>query len=347
MKQIALIDIGSNTIRLVIYELDHSQDSRFKQEDSATGSYKQPTNALSAVSPTRLFSKKRMVGLAGYVDKDNNLSDDGVTAACGSLKYLQKLCDALRVRERYFFATASLRNIGNSKQVCSIIEQTCNISIDLISSKDEALLGYAAFKHDAPFESGLLCDVGGGSTELVCFEEKSLETKQGKPNSCQAQQVQAALSMPIGSLKLFKRHVSGILPSKAEIKAMKTDALEMIKISCKEQDLTSELQLCAIGGSARAIKKLANSFHGLNEGNKKLSQEQIKELADVLYSANKKARKLILQNCPDRAHTIVPGLIILEEVIEIFNTQRIYISNYGIREGYLYQRLLATDDAYC
>ena len=341
MKQVALIDIGSNTIRLVVYELanpasnDAANGCGVRQDEKDNDAA--PTELSSKIeAPTRLFSKKRMVGLADYVDEHNNLSEAGVLAACDALRYLQKFCDVLHVQERYFFATASLRNIDNSKQVRKSIENACGISIDLISNEDEALLGYAAFKHDAPFEDGVLCDIGGGSAELVCFARHHVQT---------------AFSMPLGSLKLFKRHVGGILPTKPEVKAMRQDTLKMIQEYCdaKMLDLENDdlpdgsahiSQLCAIGGSARAIRKLANDLHELDKDNKRLSQKQIKDLLELLVSGNKKARKLILRNCPDRVHTIVPGLIILEEIIETFNVQRIYISNYGVREGYLYERVL-------
>ena len=334
MRHVALIDIGSNTIRLVSYELDGEH-------------------------VTRLFSKKRMTGLADYVGVDGRLGAEGIDEACEAIAYLQRLCEKLGVDAICPFATASLRNVTNSKKAIKEIEKRTGLRIDLVSEKDEALLGYAAFLHDAPFADGGLVDIGGGSTELVSFSGGVPET---------------ALSLPVGSLKLFKRHVAGILPSPAEAAAVKAD-IESELDRALPDGLAPARHICGIGGSARAVLKLVRRMHGMPESTQEFSAAKLDELVETLCAggegdgganeaavgeadgaatdeagiaaggALRRARKLILRSCPDRVHTIVPGALVLQAVVGRFGAERIYVSKYGIREGYLHERVLPRETA--
>lgn len=334
MRHVALIDIGSNTIRLVSYELDGEH-------------------------VTRLFSKKRMTGLADYVGTDGRLGAEGIDEACEAIAYLQRLCEKLGVDAIYPFATASLRNVTNSRKAIKEIEKRTGLHIDLVSEKNEALLGYAAFLHDAPFADGGLVDIGGGSTELVSFSGGVPET---------------ALSLPVGSLKLFKRHVAGILPSPAEAAAVKAD-IESELDRALPDGLAPARHICGIGGSARAVLKLVRRMHGMPESTQEFSAAKLDELVETLCAggegdgganeaavgeadgaatdeagiaasgALRRARKLILRSCPDRVHTIVPGALVLQAVVGRFGAERIYVSKYGIREGYLHERVLPRETA--
>lgn len=299
MRHVALIDIGSNTIRLVTYDIEGAR-------------------------VTRLFSKKRMAGLADYVDVWGRLSAEGVDEACEAIGYLQKLCAKLGVDEVCPFATASLRNIANSAEAVAAIEARTGLSIDLVSETDEALLGYAAFRHDAPFDDGALADIGGGSTEIVTFARG---------------QADLALSVPIGSLKLFKRHVAGILPDAGEVDVLRQRIGEELA-AVLPAGLAAHEHICGIGGTARAGRKLVNRMLGRPEHEQEIAAVELDELLEVLCGDFPEARKLVLRACPDRVHTIVPGLLVLQAVVSAFGARRIYVSDYGVREGYLHERVL-------
>ena len=91
MKQ-AIIDIGSNSIRLTVYETE-GQSFRI------------------------LFREKIMAGLAGYVE-DGKLSAEGIECACAGLLTFRKILQTLQIENVRIFATASLRNISNTARVC-------------------------------------------------------------------------------------------------------------------------------------------------------------------------------------------------------------------------------------
>lgn len=111
-----VIDVGSNTIRLVIYEV---KENRIES----------------------LFSNKNTAGLIGYVN-DGELSRKGIRKACDVLNSLQKVAAHAQVEKLYVFATASLRNIANTKEAVEEIEKETGLDIDVISGHDEAELDF-------------------------------------------------------------------------------------------------------------------------------------------------------------------------------------------------------------
>ena len=67
--------------------------------------------------------------------------------------------------------------------------------------------------------------------------------------------------------------------------------------------------------------------------------DELKKLEKLLWKKDNTARELLLKNCPDRLHTIYTGMLILDELVELSQCETIYISQYGVREGYLRREL--------
>lgn len=144
MKQ-AIIDIGSNSIRLTLYE---TEGQSFKI----------------------LFREKIMAGLAGYVE-DGKLSAEGIECACAGLLTFCAILQTLAIDRISVFATASLRNISNTEQALSVIRAATGYSVEVISGEDEALFGYAGAMQELHLTGGAFLDIGGASTEIVTFED--------------------------------------------------------------------------------------------------------------------------------------------------------------------------------
>lgn len=144
MKQ-AIIDIGSNSIRLTLYE---TESQSFKI----------------------LFREKIMAGLAGYVE-DGKLSAEGIECACAGLLTFRKILQTLQIENVRVFATASLRNISNTDRALSVIRAATGFSVEVISGEDEALFGYAGAMQELHLSGGAFLDIGGASTEIVTFED--------------------------------------------------------------------------------------------------------------------------------------------------------------------------------
>lgn len=311
-----IIGIGSNTVRLSVYAQGDSADAI---RERAAGEFVDDLGGF-----VRLFSKKVMAGLASYVEDDGCLSAEGMQRAAQVLSYLEALAANLGIADVHAFATASLRDIGNSDEALAYIECNTGVRVELLSCEQEALYGYSSFKHDRKLSKGVLCDIGGGSTELVVF-------KKG--------QVQAETSMPFGSLKLFKRHVERMLPTSEECDAIRAYVRGVLD-EAGFVDAPTMSTLCGIGGTARAAAKLI--FHrGWGDADAlRFTDEELTALVESLCVQGSDTRDTLLRVCPDRVHTIIPGTIALQEVARRFRSTDIVISQYGVREGYVYERII-------
>ena len=297
VKKYAVIDLGSNTIRISVYEVQGG--SRFHL----------------------LFSEKEMAGLAGYVEKES-LTSAGMARACEALQNFQHLLQVVDTQRVYVFATASLRNINNTLEAVDYLEARTGLRIDVLSGTEEARLGYLGALEAGGLEQGILFDIGGGSTEIVRFD-------RGR--------VMQAQSLNIGSLNLFRQNVSGIFPKKSEQEQIQSE----IQKKLEEVNLSGAPfpQLCGIGGTARAALKLGRLRYGLDADQRSLSMEQLQELTELVQGRGRRARDMILRACPDRIHTIIPGMLLMETLCSSLGSREIQISPYGVREGYLCQKL--------
>ena len=295
MKQ-AIIDIGSNSIRLTLYE---TEGQNFKI----------------------LFREKIMAGLAGYVE-DGKLSAEGIECACAGLLTFRSILQTLEIDHISIFATASLRNISNTNQALSIIRAATGYCVEVLSGEEEALLGYVGAMQELHLSSGAFLDIGGASTEIVTFD-------CGKP-------VDYA-SYPIGSLNLYRRCVKKILPGEGSLKRLRQEISHTIDIS---KDVSACPLMVGVGGTARAVFKLARHYSGISDECHSITVEQLNDLSVFLCSEKKDASDLILRLEAERIHTLIPGLLILQHAVHLFRVQQLVVSKYGVREGYLCQKIL-------
>ncbi|MGN1409104.1 MAG: phosphatase [Eubacteriales bacterium] len=299
MKQ-AIIDIGSNTIRLTLYETD---TQNFKI----------------------LFREKIMAGLAGYVE-DGKLSAEGIDCACAGLLSFRQILQTLQVDNVCVFATASLRNISNTDRALAVIRAAAGYSVEVISGEEEALLGYTGAMQELNLTSGAFLDIGGASTEIVTFDNGTA--------------IDSA-SFPIGSLSLYRRCVKKILPGSGSLKRLRQVISSSIDMS--ENTLVPRALIVGVGGTARAVLRLARHYYGCSDDCRSMTSEQLDGLCQFLCSGKKEASDLILRLEAERIHTLVPGILIMQHAFHLFQAQQLVVSKYGVREGYLCQKILRND----
>ncbi len=297
MKQ-AVIDIGSNSMRLTLYEIN---EDNFKI----------------------LFREKIMAGLAGYVES-NVLTSDGIKCACDGLLEFKHTLEALQIENVFVFATASLRNIANTDEAVNEIKVKTDFDVEIISGAVEATLGYYGALQELSISDGLVIDIGGASTELVTFKENQILTSH---------------SFSVGSLSLYKKCVKNILPGKDSMKKIKTMIKKTIQLD-KTYEKETPNTFIAVGGTARGILKLAQKYYGLDTSCHVLTAQQLRGLSVLLCHKEQDRINLILKLEPERIHTLVPGYMILQYIFEYFDADEMIVSDYGVREGYLCQKLL-------
>ena len=66
----------------------------------------------------------------------------------------------------------------------------------------------------------------------------------------------------------------------------------------------------------------------------------MEEIKKILLNKPQKAKNIIIKACPDRVHTIIPGILIVDEILKRTNAKEIVVSKYGVREGYLCQKIM-------
>ncbi len=137
----AIVDIGSNSMRLSVYE---AYKSNFRI----------------------LFREKIMAGLAGYVEK-GILTKEGIECAVLALSQFKETLDSLNIKNISVFATASLRNIENTEQAISALNRATGYSVEVISGEEEAMYAYYGAMHLNRVCDGIIVDIGGASTEIV------------------------------------------------------------------------------------------------------------------------------------------------------------------------------------
>ena len=122
-------------------------------------------------------------------------------------------------------------------------------------------------------------------------------------------------------------------PSKKQINDLREYVESLFADIKLKQELKPKIVL-GVGGSIRACNKLYMRMHNLKQ-NKILSIEMIKEVGEVVKDMKGKNLDIVLKTCPDRIHTIIPGMIILKAALKRFDGKELLISTYGVREGYL------------
>lgn len=292
-----VVDVGSNTIRLSIY---HCEGEKIKL----------------------LLNKKEMAGLAGYV-KDGALSGGGIQAACRVLSGFRALLDNFGIPDLYVFGTASLRNIVNTEQALDAIREATGLRVDVLTGAEEAQLSFLGAATGGGAQSGLLADIGGGSTELVVYENGA---------------IRSGCSLPVGSLSLYARHVDGLFPTPEERRAIREG------VACELKKARTAGARCrhltGVGGTIRAAAKLCNGTAGADPDNRVIPVEEIRALYKGLKKGDKDTLRQILRATPDRVHTILPGLVILNCVLKCYGVETVSVSDSGVREGYLLSRVI-------
>lgn len=298
-----IIDIGSNTIRLAVYRLERNR------------------------VPELLLKKKHQVGLAGFIE-ENKMMPEGIAKACSVLQEYRILLEQFHIERVVAFATAALRNVENSNEaVQEIIAQT-GISIRIISGAEEAELDFLGAVNGVSENCGLLVDVGGGSTELVAYNDMKKEK---------------VASLPIGSLAMYKKHIKGILPTAEEIAAIRTETRAVIE---QELDFAGDQYgfICGIGGTFKGAKLLHNAIWGCDEENCLIEVQHIAKIIKRLQCNRSDIPsdllELLLQTVPERIKTVVPGLVIIDTLAAYFSSSQIMYSDSGVREGYIYRYIM-------
>lgn len=143
---LAIIDVGSNSVRLMIIKI------------------------LEDGYPITIDEKKATPRLANHIDNMGYLTVEGFNLLSNILQMFKEVALAYNVDQIVATATASLRKTANRDRVLEELERKTGISLRILSGEEEARTGFAAISHSFDLQDGLTVDVGGGSTEIVAYK---------------------------------------------------------------------------------------------------------------------------------------------------------------------------------
>lgn len=306
MPTYGVIDLGSNSIRMVMYDVKDDRKSAYTSKDFKS-----------------IINDKVMAGLAAFVE-NGVFTPAGVNRAVSVLKSHVKHARYFNCKRLDVFATAVLRNAENCGAAIAEIEECTGLAIQLLSAHDEAHLGFVGAAASAPIERGTIIDIGGGSTELTRisggrdFDDRSI---------------------PQGSLSSFARYVKAVVPAPFEMDAIACAFRAHLK-QLPNLDTYRTDTLYGVGGSARAAAKMVQQVRGLDLRPRIITATDV---ADVLAFARENPNAFshaALKASAERVHTVVPGCVILDTLFSQLGADRLEIRKGGVREGYLIERIL-------
>lgn len=301
--KLALIDVGSNTIRTVVY-------------------------GLRGTHARKLYSEREYVGLIAYV-RDGRLSDEGVARLCATLAHMKRFCALCRCARVTAFSTASLRGVANRAEAVAEVRRLTGLDILPLSAEEEMACDCAALLR-LGLREGFAFDLGGGSCQVFRFREEGVREGASLPFGCLTlgeHFVRRGLFPDREETRGMRRYVRGTLeeclPGFAGVRppvihAMGGTARAVAKVlratGQAEQDGDC---LCVAREALRAMLRDARKHEG----------RMVATLRRVI---------------PGRMSTLLPGVLAMETIARHLGCDTIEVTPTGVREGFLWTRLLPT-----
>lgn len=299
-RTIGIIDIGSNSVRLVIYAQFENGASRVISEH------------------------KESPRLSGLIKEDGTLPEDGITLLSAILTRFHRIGSSYAVSEYRAVATAAVRNAANSQQIIDEISRTSGIQVKLLSGQEEAQLGFAGMINTMDVTDGYLVDIGGGSTEVTLFRgRKRLHS----------------VSFPFGAVNMTRKFAPDGEFTSQHLEAVRSTVKEAVR-SEGWIGKVSGLPMIGLGGTLRTLCKIHQKqiHYSLNLTHQyTMTRQAVDEIVEQLAFLPGERRKKVDGLAKDRSDIIVPGMIILQTLAELTGTSHYIVSGAGLRDGLYFE----------
>ncbi len=296
MERIAIIDLGSNTARLVIADL--FADNHYMVVDEL----------------------KENVRLGQDMERDGFLKPQRIAETIKTLKMFKKLCDARSVDRILAVGTAAVRRAKNQNSFLDEIRVSCNITVKVLTEEEEALLVYRGVINSMDIPKGLILEIGGGSTKIIYYNRRN---------------VLGYANLPFGAVTLTDLFAGDPKPEEAA-KHVEEFFTEHLKKLSWLKDIDPETQMIGVGGSFRnlfKINKLIRKYPLDTAHNYKFATEDFDTIYDTLKVLDVDKRKKIKGLSPTRADIMPAALAIVHSFLEYMNITQFTIGGCGLREG--------------
>ena len=298
--RVAVVDIGTNSTRLLIADVI---DGRVTAE---------------------LERRSAVTRLGAGVDADGRLSEEAMERVYGTLAEYQTLIERHEAGVCRAVLTSAVRDAANGADFAKTVETRFELKPYVLSGDQEArltFLGATSERDPADQTTTLVIDIGGGSTELVIGTGREMRFH---------------VSTQAGVVRQTERHLKGDPPSAEELEELARDARAVLAAGAPPEQRRDVRHAIAVAGTATSLAAIAQELepydpervHGYV-----LSYEECERILAELAKLPLAERRQVPGLHPDRAPTILAGVIILLQALELFDLRQAEVSEHDILRG--------------
>lgn len=297
-SRLAAIDIGTNSIRCIVVEVDQQGRYMVLDDEKATVRLGENLAASGAISPA---------AFARAVD---------------AMSRIRKLIDGLKVTEVEVVATSAVRSASNGGELVSVLSRELGREIRVITGDEEAELVARSVRHnfDMSGKRYMIIDIGGGSVEIM---------------SAVANHVESCVSLELGAVRMTDKFISSDPVKETELAKLKRHVRSELKAAFGD-NRPSVQTFIGSGGTITTLASMVMSMrkqaYSTSHGYEVLRSEVVHLLA-MLVRKDIKALRSVPGLNPDRADIIIAGLVVIDELMRYFGANMMLVNERGIREG--------------
>ncbi|MBO7377344.1 MAG: Ppx/GppA family phosphatase [Clostridia bacterium] len=300
MEKIGIIDLGSNSARLVIVEL--LGDGHFIVIDQL----------------------KESVRLGKDMERDGFLKPARIAETIKTLRMFRKLCDAYEIERIIAVATAAVRRAKNQRSFLDEVAATCGIKLRVLSAEEEATSVYKGVINTMDIPKGIILEIGGGSTKIVYYNRRNLLAYE---------------TLPFGSVTLSELFGGDGLSPQEQTERVEEFFTEQLKQIEWLSTVDPETQMIGVGGSFRTVAKINKMIRKSPLSlihNYVIPTEEYTEIYTKIRGMDLDKKKRIRGISSSRADILPAAMAIANAFINYFKMEKFTVSACGLREGIMF-----------
>ncbi len=304
MEKIGIIDLGSNSARLVIVKL--FGDGYFMVEDEL----------------------KESVRLGQDMDRDGFLKPQRVAETIKTLKMFRRLCDASGVSRVIAVATAAVRRAKNQRSFLDEIQATCGIKVNVLSEEEEATLVYRGVINSMDIPKGLILEIGGGSTKIIYYNRRN---------------ILHYATLAFGAVTLTDLFADDGVSPKEQTAKIEEFFTEQFKKIDWLTEIEPDVQMIGVGGSFRnlyKINKMVRKYPLDTVHNYTFAVEDFNSIYEMVRVLDVEKRKRIRGLSPERADIMPAAMAIVKSFVDYVHMESFVVGGSGLREGIMFNQAL-------
>ncbi|TWT34207.1 Ppx/GppA phosphatase family protein [Blastopirellula retiformator] len=311
-NKLAAIDIGSNSLRLVVAQVTPGPDYRVLDEE------RQSTRLARSVSST------------------GRLDEESIQESLDALRRFKKIAAGFDVSVIKTIATCAVREAKNGAEFCERAREDVGLEIDVISAEQEGQLAFlsVARAFDITDRNIAIADIGGGSTEIILAS---------------AGHVDQIFATNLGAVRMTELYAPpmALVEQPEDYMRMTEEIDKELKKTVKKKPFTPHA-MYGTGGTFTTLAAMMMAQKGevgQPEWGYRITHADVSHLLDDLKKKNMKQRRSVAGLSADRADIIVAGLIVIERMMARLEVNVLHVHDRGIRDGLIISMIDATDDS--